>query len=119
MTRKLVNDHRILNDINQYLDLAVPLVDQTFSKTVDLRRLLTGYSDYTVEADITIAPAADGIQGGCAEINLIADGSHTPTFSGMTKSEASEDWDTTEGKIHKTVFYYDGSVVYYSHTYLN
>ena len=142
MERKIVGDnHRVYNDINENFaeiyDKLVPKEGQILREfdggdyPINLSRQLTSYQDFTVEDDIEIVlalnpeiiaayPALSApMTGGGAEIILIADGSHTPTFFNITKSSGSEDWDTTLGRIHKTIFYYDGAVAYYSHTILN
>jgi len=119
MARKLLNDHRLIDDLEHYLDIAIPLGGQNFNGIIALNRLLTSYDPHIIDTTETITPSDSPLTGAGAEVNLIADGSHTPVFSGMTKSVASSDWDTTLGRVHKTIFYYDGTIVYYSHTYLD
>jgi len=91
-----------------------PALNQVFSGEVNLTRLLTHYSPYTVETDVAITASESKAVCGQAEIIMTADGSHTPQFDeAFTAWPDSDEWDTTEGAVHKVVFYYDGTYIYY------
>lgn len=100
---------RILDKINP----VISATNQPFTGVVSLARYLTHYSDYTVDTNLACT-IGDKMIGGGAEIRMIADGSHTPTFTDFVKSSGSEDYSTTLNAINKVVFYYDGTDVFYS-----
>jgi hypothetical protein len=92
-----------------------PAVSQVFTGAVNLTRLLTHYSPYSMTSNLAITAAASPAIGASAEVLLTADGSHTPTFPGTWKKwPASDDWLVTDGTVHKLTVYYDGTYTYYS-----
>jgi len=105
---------RILDKINPIISAT----NQTFNGVVFLGRWLTHYSNYTVDTDIACT-IGDTMIGGAAEIRMIGDGSHTPTFTPFVKSASSGDFDNTLNRVNKVVFYYDGTDAFYSITVLS
>ena len=100
------------------LEFLYPLSNQPFSGRIDLSRVYTGYATYTMSTSMVVRVNPTRLASCGAEIIFVADGSHTPTFPDCTISGTSDVWDTTLAKAHKTIFYYDGITVYYSHTIL-
>lgn len=99
-------------------DLGTPLINQTFDGSVNIGRLLTHYNNYTVTSNTPISLTGYPLIGGGAEIRMIGDGSHTPSFSAFTQSSGSDTYSTTIGAVNKVVFYYDGTNAFYSITIL-
>ena len=92
-----------------------PATNQVFSGEINLSRLITNYALYTVDTDIAITASSSKTIGAKAEILLVADGSHTPTFSeDFTVWPISSSWDTTEGTVFALFVWYDGTYVHYS-----
>jgi len=94
------------------------LINQVFTGTVNLSNDLTAYNNYTVGTTLAITVGPNPVIGGSAEVRLIGDDSHTPTFTPFTKSAASADYSPTAAAINKVVFYYDGTEAFYSITIL-
>ena len=86
-----------------------------WTSVIDLSSRNTHYPDHQVTTAETITLGTTAIEGG-AEVNLVGDGnsSHFPTFTGFTKASASADFNTTLNAVNFTVFYWTGSVAYYS-----
>ena len=92
-----------------------PATNQVFDGEVNLTRLITHYVPYTVETDLEIMASTSKAICSSAEILLIADGTHTPTFhADFTAWPSTEDWDVTIGTVHKVMFYYDGTYCFYN-----
>jgi hypothetical protein len=94
------------------------LLHQTFAGVIKLCNELTHYNDYTVASNIAVTLEAHPVIGGSAEIRMIGDGSHSPTFTPFVKSASSADFDSTLNAINKVIFYYDGTDAFYSITVL-
>lgn len=107
------------NDMYDDVSFVSPVTKQQFTGTISAERSLTHYNDYKVITNIVIKCTLNKVIGAGAEIRLIGDGSNTPDLSAFTKSASSETYNTGTGKINKTIFYYDGTEVFYSHTILN
>lgn len=86
-----------------------------WTSVIDLTKRNTHYPDHQVTTAETITLGSTAIEGG-AEVNLIGDGNplHFPAFTGFTKASASADFNTTLNAVNFTVFYWTGSVAYYS-----
>lgn len=67
----------------------------------------------TVAASITFT-AGTTVAGGQCYLRLIADGSHAPTFSGMTESAMSSGYNNTNTVDNQITFWYDGITVWYA-----
>lgn len=87
----------------------------SWTSVIDLTKRNTHYPNHQVTTAETITLGATAIEGG-AEVNLIGDGNalHLPTFTGFTKASASADFNTALNAVNFTVFYWTGSVAYYS-----
>ena len=110
------------NTLYDDVNFLYPLVNQEFSGRVRLDKMHTIYKSYTVTSDITISidKRFEVVPAAYTELTLVADGSHTVSFSSdFTATPSSETWDTTLNKIHKVGIYYDGGVIFYTITVLN
>lgn len=94
------------------------LLHQIFAGVITLCNDLTHYNDYHVVSNIAVTLETHPVIGGSAEIRMIGDGSHTPTFTPFVKSAGSVDYDPTLNAVNKVIFYYDGTSAFYSITVL-
>lgn len=104
------------NNIVDDLVLLYPSVNNKFKGEVDLSKEYTHYANYNVVENIVVTVSIQKVIGGSAEIRMIGDGSHSPTFTGLIASTSSGEYDVTEDAINKVIFYYDGIDVFYSIT---
>lgn len=107
------------NKVVADMEKVFPVSGLTFDGKVDLSRNHSIYDSYDVETNLAISvetyPAP--MAGGYAELTLVGDGSHTPTFAtNMTATPSSDDFDNTNGVVNKVGVYYDGSTFYYTIT---
>lgn len=112
----------VVNALYEDLNFLYPLTGQEFSGYVRLDKAHVIYKSYTVQSDITIQVDRrfNVVSAAYAELILVADGSHTPSFSAdFTATPSSDSWDTTSGKIHKIGVYYDGDTIFYTITVLD
>jgi hypothetical protein len=109
---------RDYNKVIEDLEILYPLVNQPFSGNIDLSRVYTGYETYTMSTSMVVRINPTRLTSGGAEIIFVGDGASTPTFPDCTISGSSDAYDNTLAARNKTIFYYDGTTVYYSHTVL-
>jgi hypothetical protein len=107
-------DAKDYNNVIEDLSILYPSINNKFTGEIDLSKQYTHYLDYTVVDNIAITTSTQKIIGGSAEIRMIGDGSHTPTFTGLTASSSSGEYTNTAAAINKVIFYYDGTDVFYS-----
>jgi len=107
------------NKVVADMEKVFPVSGLDFDGEVDLSRNHSIYDSYDVETNLAISVKTYPvpIAGGYAELTLVADGSHTPTFAtNMNVTPGSNEWDTTLGVVHKVGVYYDGTTIYYTIT---
>jgi hypothetical protein len=100
------------NDLVDDITFLMPVSGVAFTGDVRLDRSQTLYDDYTVDSNIEIGidSSKDIIAGGYAELALIGDGSHAPTFaSELLATPDNMDYDNTPGKLNKMGIYFDGN----------
>lgn len=94
-------------------------INGVFVGVIDLGYDLFHYQSYIVITNIAVTLKGNPVIGGSAEIRMIGDGSHIPTFAAFTKSSGSGDFVSTLNAINKVIFYYDGIEAFYSITILS
>lgn len=73
------------------------------------------FNDYILTANITPTYSLTGAAALSGTlINFIGDGIHTVDFSNFTESYNSQPFDITDEAVNTVLFYYNGSVVYYT-----
>jgi hypothetical protein len=105
---------REVNPVIDDLGFLYPLYHQPFTGTIDLTRMYTHYTPYTMTTNMDVLASVEKVIFGSALIRFIADGTHTPTFSTMKKLEGAQDWVITENAINVVSFAYDGTDVWYT-----
>jgi hypothetical protein len=88
--------------------------DIAFATAVPLNSAGRAYMPQTaIAAGMTFSPAATKVRGARVEVRLVADGTNTPTFTGMKEFGGSSGFDSRAGIVNVVEFYYDGYDVWY------
>ena len=90
--------------------------DIDFSAAVPITGLQTDMGSYVVTGAVAFTVAPGAVTGSSATVDLIADGSNTPTFSGMFPTNGSADYLNFAGAINTITFYKSSDVTWYSIT---
>jgi hypothetical protein len=77
------------------VDSLKKVVNQTFTKIVNLSYKEIYYNNYTCSDTATIFPTSTALKGSCAFGVIVADGTHTPSISGITLWPGSDAYDVT------------------------
>jgi uncharacterized repeat protein (TIGR02059 family) len=91
---------------------ATDWVSSAFSTTVPLDGVYY-MPRQIVGSGLAFAPAASPRPGGQCYVTVVADGAHTPTFSGFKELGSSSGYDNTLGIENQIVFWYDGTYSWY------
>ena len=87
----------------------------SFTGTVDLATYPNAnYNDYTISTNLAITVAANPVDGNIAGVAIIANGTNTPTFTGLY-GDATQ-WVITNGVRNLIVFWQLGSHTYFTIT---
>lgn len=101
---------QVLNEINSFIQ-----DDISYSATIPFTKLSAKMAAHTISGAITfIKNTTNAIPGAGVLLELTADGTNEPDFSDFTKAPNSQDYDNTNGAVHKIAFFYDGGDYYYS-----
>lgn len=81
----------------------------SFTSSVPFSKAYTFMAAHAVSGDIEFVPDFSGAEPGAVTmVRLLADGAHTPTFSGITEINTSAGYDNREDILNHLVFFYDG-----------
>jgi len=88
--------------------------DISFSSTVPLTANGNRYMPQQVVSSVlSFTVAASPIKGASVYVRLVADGVHTPTFTGMTEYGGSSGYDNRNGIVNIVQFFNDGYDTWY------
>jgi hypothetical protein len=90
-----------------------PAKNLTFSGVIDLTsHKSSNYNDYSISGTLSVTIASNPIDGSIAGIILIANGTNTPTFTGLYLSSGT--WVNTNGTKNLLTFWQLGGHTYFS-----
>lgn len=87
-----------------------------FSAILPLSSLQSSMGAKFVDGAIAFSDSAGAAVGASATVDLVADGSNTPTFAGMFPTNGSADYLNVAGAINSITFYRASGVTWYSIT---
>ena len=91
------------------------VVNQTFTKVINLTYKEIYYNNYTITDTITIYPAANALKGSSAFGVLVGDGTHTPTLLGIVSWPFSDVFDkTASAQNYFQVKKFSNNIIYIS-----
>jgi hypothetical protein len=83
----------------------------SFSTTINLNGQLY-MAPYQISGALAFTPGSL-VAGSTLYVQLVADGSHAPTFPGFTEAGGSAGFNNTSGIVNNIQFFYDGAVPYF------
>lgn len=96
---------------------AVPSVNNVWEGPVDLSRGLTHYAEMELTSNLEFSALGGYRIGGYAEVTLIGDGSHSPSFdSDFIATPGSTAFDNTIGVRNIIGIYFNGYRNFYTNT---
>lgn len=81
-----------------------------FSTTIPFNKFYTYMSPYAMGSNLTFMPTSEGrIPGAVTLVRLLADGTSTSSFSGITEINSSSGLNSTLNILNYLAFFYDGN----------
>ena len=81
-----------------------------FSTTIPFNKFYTYMSPYAMGSNLTFTPVSEGrIPGAVTLVRLLADGTSTSSFSGITEINNSSGLNSTLNILNYLAFFYDGN----------